>query len=79
MAVSCDPAAIVAQAKCFTCVPHEMRKPVELYLLAKIGGLGTDKASVAAIVQSAACFQCIPDEMRSAVEAYLLAQLAGCS
>jgi len=79
MAISCDPATIVAQAKCFNCVPPQMRKPVELYLLATIGGLATDKAGVAAIVKAAACFQCITPEEKFMVEAYLLAQLAGCS
>lgn len=78
MAVSCDPATIVAAAKCFSCVPPQMRKPVELYLLATIGGLATNQAGVASIVQNAAQFRSIPDEMWKAVEAYLLAQLAGC-
>jgi hypothetical protein len=79
MAFSCDPAAIVLQAKCFSCIPREMQKPVELYLLAKTAGLGTDKASVAAIVAAATCFKCIPDEARDAVEFYLLANVAGCT
>lgn len=79
MAISCDPATIVTQAKCFSCVPRSMQRAVELYLLAKIGGLATDKASVAAIVSAAKCFECVPDEMREAVEIYLLANLAGCN
>lgn len=79
MSVSCDPASIVSQAKCFECVPRSMQKPVELYLLAKIANMATDKASVAAIVAAASCFDCVPHSMRDAVEEYLLAQIAGCT
>ena len=70
--VNCDPAALVAAAKCMECIPESMQKPVELYLLAVIAGGSTDPAT---IVNAAKCFTCIPRSMRDAVEEYLLCQI----
>jgi hypothetical protein len=79
MGFSCDPATLVALAKCFSCIPREMQKPVELYLLATALGLDTSQAGAQALAKAAKCFKtCIPPEMRDAVEEYLLAQIAGC-
>jgi len=75
MAVNCDPAALVAAAKCFECIPPSMQKPVELYLLAVANGLATDINGVRAIETAAKCFNCIPKQMREPVEAYLLCSL----
>lgn len=72
MAISCDPAALVAAAKCFECVPPEMQKPLELYLLALAAAVDTSPAGVQALVANAKCFTCIPRSMRDAVEEYLL-------
>lgn len=74
MAVNCDPAALVAAAKCFQCIPPGMEKPVELYLLAQAASAGTD---VAAIVRAAKDFKSIPKEMQEVVELYLLCKAAG--
>jgi hypothetical protein len=75
MAVNCDPAALVAAAKCFSCIPPQMQKPVELYLLAVANGFATDKNGVNTIVANAKCFSCIEKEMREPVELYELCQL----
>lgn len=76
-ALSCDPAALVAAAACFDCIPKSMEMPVSLYLLAVKAGLATDKIGVAAIVAGAKCFSCIPKSEYSDVELYLLCKLAG--
>lgn len=75
-AVNCDPAALVEAAKCMECIPKAMQLPVELYLLASIAGLPTDKAGVDAIVEAARCFACARG-MLPEVQAYLLCQIAG--
>jgi hypothetical protein len=72
MAVNCDPAALVAAAKCFECIPESMQKPVELYLLAVAAGGTLDPAT---LVRNAKCFNCIPKSMREPVEEYLLCQI----
>lgn len=72
-ALNCDPAALVAAAKCFECIPREMRKTVELFLLARLNGL----SDPAAITAAAAAFRSIPREMQESVEIYLLCKLDG--
>jgi hypothetical protein len=42
--VPCDPAKLVKAAKCFSCVPREMRESVFLYLLCQIATLGAPGA-----------------------------------
>lgn len=80
MAFTCDPTALPTQAKCFTCIPKNAQKAVELYLLAKIAGLATDQTGVDTIVANAKCFvKCIPGDSKDAVEIFLLAQIGGCS
>ncbi len=74
MAVNCEPAALVAAAKCFTCIPKSEQKHVELYLLAVAAGGSTDPAT---LVKAAKCFECIPREMQEDVELYLLCKIAG--
>lgn len=73
MAVNCDPAALVAAAKCFECIPESMQKSVELYLLAVIAGGSQDPAT---LVRQAKCFSCIPKSERENVENFLLCQIA---
>lgn len=78
MAVNCDPAALVAAAKCFECIPLSMQKAVELYLLAQIANgvnmaVSTDPAT---LVKAATCFKCVPTSMEEPVEEYLLCQIA---
>lgn len=77
MAISCEPADLTTAAKCFTCVPRSMQKPVELYLLAVAAGLGTDYAAVQAMVTAAKCMTCVPRSMWEQVELYLLCLAAG--
>lgn len=72
MAVNCDPASLATAAKCFSCIPRQMQKPVELYLLAVAAGGSLDPAT---LVKAAKCFCQIPPQMRDPVEAYLLCQL----
>ena len=72
--LTCDPAALVAAAKCFECVPPEMREPLELYLMATIAGGSMDPAT---LVKDAACFQCIPQSERGNVLLYLTCKGAG--
>lgn len=73
MSISCDPASLVAAARCFECIPESMQKPVELYLLAVAAGGSLDPAT---IVKAAKCFSCIPKSERQSVENYLLCQWA---
>jgi hypothetical protein len=79
VAISCDPATIVAAAKCFECIPREMQWRVLLYLAFKTAGLGTDTATIQSTVAAAKCMICVPDEMREPLLLYLLAQIAGCT
>ena len=70
--LTCDPAALVADAKCFSCIPKEMQGPVIIYLLADISGSTLDPA---ALVRAAKCFQCIPREVIEDVQTFLLCQI----
>jgi hypothetical protein len=74
MAITCDPAALVAAAKCFNCIPKQMQKPVELYLLAVAAGGSLDPKVIEA---AAAPFRAIPRQMQEVVEQYLLCKIAG--
>lgn len=81
MAINCDPAALVAAAKCFDCIPHRMQKAVELYLLAQMANganpaISTDPAT---LVNAAKCFSCVPKAMEQPLEDYLLCQIAAAS
>lgn len=72
--ISCDPAALVAAAKCFD-IDKSVRDQVELYELAVIAGLGTDKAAVEAMVRESRCFN-IDKSLREPLKIYLLCQAA---
>lgn len=81
MAINCDPAALVAAAKCFDCIPHRMQKAVELYLLAQTASALNPNVSTdpATLVKAAKCFSCVPKPMEEPLEEYLLCQLAAAS
>lgn len=80
--VNCDPAALVAAAKCFECIPHKMQKAVELYLLAIAANIttgGITSTDPATLVKAAKCFACIPKSMEEPVQLYLECQIAKAS
>jgi hypothetical protein len=74
MPLNCDPAAAVAAAKCWDLDPS-LRDQVELYLLAVIAGLPTDKAGVAAAVQASKCWN-IDKSLVEPVKLFLTCQAA---
>lgn len=75
MAVTCTASALESGAACFQCVPREMQRPVELYLLASINGSDTSIAGIRAMVKAAACFKCLTPEQAEFVRLYLLCQI----
>jgi hypothetical protein len=72
--VTCDPSALVAAAKCFD-LDKSVRSQVELFILATIAGMPTDRAGVEAIVKASKCFN-IDKSLHDQVELYLLCQAA---
>ena len=72
MAVNCDPAALVAESKCFD-LDSSVKDRVELYLLARNAGLGIDRAAVEAMVAASKCFD-IDKSLREPLKLYLLCQ-----
>lgn len=63
---------IVAKSACFDIDPA-VRPQVELYLLALLAGLPTNRTGVEDIVAASKCFN-VPPEVREQVRLYLLYQ-----
>lgn len=72
MAISCEPADLVREAKCFKCIPEGMQNEVIIYLLNQILGTGL---TVDQLMDEAKCFKCIPQGMQAEVQTYLLCQI----
>jgi hypothetical protein len=80
MALNCDPATLVALAKCFDCIPKSRRDVVELYLQALISNnLTGSSMDPATLVAQAKCFDCVPKSFRETLKMYLECQIAAAS
>lgn len=73
MATPCDPATVVAGAKCFACLTSKQRDLIKTYLLAVIAGGSTDPETLLA---EAKCFDCLTRKQLRMVSTHLLCQIA---
>lgn len=67
------PAALLASAKCYKCIPVGEQQAVIIYLLNEILGTGLTPAQ---LMTAAKCYKCIPIGMQPEVITYLLCQIA---
>lgn len=67
--ISCDPNDLMAEAKCFKCIPNGMQPEVMIYLLNEILGTGLTPQQ---LMDNAKCFKCIPKGSQAEVQTYLL-------
>lgn len=72
MAISCEPAALQAAAKCFECLTPKQHLTVQTYLLAVIAGGSTDPATLLA---QAKCFACMTPAQQQEVQVMLLCNI----
>lgn len=76
MAISCEPNDLLAEAKCFKCIPAGAQNEVIIYLLSKILEDATGTATTPAdLITASACYKCIPQGMQLEVITYLLCSL----
>ena len=71
-ALSCDPAALVAAAKCGTCLGPKTHLEIQTYLLTLIAGVSPDLPT---LTQASKCFKCVPSETLLEIQTYLLCQI----
>ena len=74
MALVCDPAALVAAAKCFQCLTAGEHRMVQTYLLAVAAGGSTDPK---VLLPLAKCFACLTTGEQELVQLYLECKIAG--
>ncbi len=75
MAVACDPASLMAAAKCFSCLTPRQQLQVMTYLSAVLNGSATDKNGVAALLKASACFGCLSTHQLEQVLAWEWCQI----
>lgn len=72
MAISCEPADLIAASKCFVCVPKGMQNEVIIYLLQQIAG---NTQTPNELLESAKCLKCLPPGTLPEIQVYLLCQI----
>lgn len=71
MAVTCEPAELLALSKCFLCMTPDQIEAVKTYLLAVLAGGSLDRNT---LLDEAKCFMCIDKDTQAALQNYLLCQ-----